>query len=705
MSSMDQGEEKGLKISYEIKLLKWLLNFASPYKRFMVLSLIFMIITAIFELIVPYVTKIAVDKYIFPSWREARFLDVREPPDSAQDRPQSNDENKDTRFENRIKEKYPSAIITLDKDNYLIDLSRVSKEDRITLEKLGIVSEERYLVINLEDIELNRRESVLSIIKNRPDIFKSIGGFFVSNYSSLKKLSSKDIRILRDKEINRLDRLALYLFLMLSAIFLFSSFYTYLLHYSGQRIMHRIRVGVFSHLLTLPQPFFDKNPVGRLTTRVTNDVNAINEMYTSVLVQFFKDILVIFGVLCVMFNMNRNLTFFIFILTVVLGIIALLFRKRLKSVYRDVRKSIAKLNAFVQESIKGIMIIRLYNRERENSVRFRDVNRENYKANMDQLFAFATFRPIIEFISTTAVALILWYGGLSILNLDLTLGALIAYLAYIRMLFGPIVELAERYNIFQSAVAASENLYELSNIKPEEREQGRGLEKVHGALEFKNVWFSYDGGDWVLKDVSFSAKPGETVALVGLTGSGKTTIVNLILKFYEIQKGKILFDGVDIRELDPDFLRANVSTVFQDHFLFGKSLMDDSSNGDEFARVTDTEELINSDGSSISSGEKQLVSLGTAFSKDARFLILDEATSHVDAEMELKVRDLLKKDSRKRTTIIVAHRLSSIREADKIIVIHNGEVFEVGTHYELLMKRGIYYNLYMLQSEVHRFSS
>src|SRR3989304_3624583 len=581
---MDQGEEKGLKISYEIKLLKWLLNFASPYKRFMVLSLIFMIITAIFELIVPYVTKIAVDKYIFPSWREARFLDVREPFDSAQDRPQSNDEHKDTRFENRIKEKYPSAIITLDKDNYLIDLSRVSKEDRITLEKLGIVSEERYLVINLEDIELSKRERVLSIIKNHPDIFKSIGGFFVSNYSSLKKLSSEDIRILRDQEINHLDRLALYLFLMLSAIFLFSSFYTYLLHYSGQRIMHRIRVGVFSHLLTLPQPFFDKNPVGRLTTRVTNDVNAINEMYTSVLVQFFKDILVIFGVLCVMFNMNRNLTFFIFILTVVLGIIALLFRKRLKSVYRDVRKSIAKLNAFVQESIKGIMIIRLYNRERENSVRFRDVNRENYKANMDQLFAFATFRPIIEFISTTAVALILWYGGLSILNLDLTLGALIAYLAYIRMLFGPIVELAERYNIFQSAVAASENLY-------------------------------------------------------------------------EIQKGKILFDGVDIRELDPDFLRANVSTVFQDHFLFGKSLMDDSSNGDEFARVTDTEELINSDGSSISSGEKQLVSLGTAFSKDARFLILDEATSHVDAEMELKVRELLKNDNRKRTTIIVAHRL------------------------------------------------
>ncbi|MCI0454167.1 MAG: ABC transporter ATP-binding protein/permease [Candidatus Dadabacteria bacterium] len=686
---MDQEEEKSKKISYDIKILRWLLRFTFPYKRFMVLSLVFMVITAMFELVLPYVTKIAVDNYIFPSWREARFLN----------------ENKDKGFENWLKEKYPSALITLDNDIYLIDLSKVSKDDKITLERLGIVSKEKYLVINIEEISSNNKESVPNIIKRYPDVFRSVGGFFVSNYSSLKKLSGEDVRLLREHDINRLDRLALFLFLMLTAILLFSSLYTYLLQYSGQRIMHRIRVGVFSHLLTLPQPFFDKNPVGRLTTRVTNDVNAINEMYTSVIVQFFKDLLVILGVLVVMFNMNRNLTLIIITLTIIFGIVGLIFRMKLKSVYRNVRKSIAKLNAFVQESIRGVTIIRLYNRESENFLRFSGVNQENYKANMDQLFAFATFRPIIEFLSTIAIALILWYGGLSILKLDLTIGALIAYLAYIRMLFGPIVELAERYNILQSAVAASENLYELGNVKPEERDKGRGLEKVNGTLEFKNVWFSYNGSDWVLKDVSFTVKPGETVALVGLTGSGKTTIVNLILKFYEIQKGEILFDGVDIRELAPDFLRANVSTVFQDHFLFGKNLNDDLSNGEVFARVTDTEDLLNSDVHSISSGEKQIVSLGIAFSKDASFLILDEATSHVDAEIELKVRELLKNDSRKRTTIIVAHRLSNVREADKIIVIHNGEVFEVGTHYELLMKRGIYHNLYRLQNEIHRSSS
>jgi ABC-type multidrug transport system fused ATPase/permease subunit len=685
---MDYEEEKRNRKGYDIKVMKWLFNFALPYRKFMFLSLLFMLITAILELIVPYITKIAVDSYIFPSWREARF--------SA----------KDEKLEKSLKQKYSSSIVLFNSDSFLIDLSRIGKEDKINLEKLGIVSKDRYLVVNKTTVEAGRLDRVLQIINNHPDTFKFVGQAYVTNYSSLKKLSQNEIRILRSGEIKKVNKLALLLLLTLFSIFLFSSLYTYFLNYSGQKIMHRIRLDIFSHLLTLPQPFFDKNPIGRLTTRVTNDVNAINEMYTSVLVQFVEEVLVILGVLIVMFNLNRNLTLFILVLTLLLGIFGALFKMRLITAYRNIRKSIAKLNALVQESIRGIIIIKLYLRETKNFERFKEVNLENYRANMDQLFAFATFRPIIEFISTFAVALIIWYGGLSILKFDLTLGALIAYLAYIRMLFGPIVELAEKYNIFQSAIAASENLYDLVTLEPEEREKGRGLENVLGGLEFKNVWFSYNGDDWVLKNVSFSAEPGETVALVGLTGSGKTTIVNLILKFYEIQKGQILFDKVDVRELDPDFLRANVSSVFQDMFLFGKNVSEGLSyNGDGFARITDTDGLINSDGRSISSGEGQLVSLGMAFSKDVKVLILDEATSHIDAQMELKVREALKNGSRKRTTIIVAHRLSNVREADKIIVIHKGEVFEVGNHRELLTKRGIYYNLYRLQNEIYRVSS
>jgi len=687
---MKQEEEKRGKATYDIKVIKWLFDFAQPYRRFFAFSLVFMIITAGLELLVPYVTKIAVDSYIFPSWREATF----------------SDEEKDRRFEKQLKEKYPSSIIELNKDKYLIDLSAVSSEEKHNLERLGMVSEERYLVVDPSRVDTQRMSKIDEIVNTHPDVIKPLGKLLVASYSSLHALSDSELGILRSEEIKGVTRLALLLLLSLFGVFFFSTLYTYFLNYSGQKIMHSIRVGVFSHILSLPQTFFDKNPVGRLSTRVTNDVNAINEMYTSVLVQFLKDVLVISGVLVLMFYMNRNLTIFILALTFIVGIVAALFRMRLKTVYRNVRKTVAQLNAFVQESVRGIVLIKLYGREGKNFERFNDVNRENYKANMDQLWAFATFRPIIEFVGVFAVALILWYGGLSVMRLDLTLGALIAYLYYVRMLFRPILELAERYNIFQSAIAASENLYDLSNIEPEERDKGRKQEKVYGMLEFRNVWFAYNEGEWVLKDVSFKVDTGETVALVGLTGSGKTTIVNLILRFYDVQKGQILFDGVDIREDSPEFLRANISTVFQDLFLFGKNMADGhSGNGDEFARATGIDDLVESDGSFISSGEKQLVSIGQAFNKDVNFLILDEATSHIDAQMESKVRDEIKKESKNRTTLVIAHRLANVRGADKIIVIHKGEIYEVGTHNELLEKEGIYYNLYQLQNQIQRFSA
>jgi len=684
---INSEEEKRDKKTYDIKIIRWLFNFALPYKKFLVLSLVFIFLTAALELLVPYITKVAVDSYIFPSWRKARF------------------DGHNREFEKQLKEKYASSFFQLDGDSYLIELSKIQKEDKTDLEKLGYISDDKYLVLDPRTFQLDEKTRINEIIKNHPTLFKSVGDYYFADYSSLNNLSNTELRILRGKEISQVNNLAIQLFLALICILVFTSLYTYSLNYSGQRIMHSIRVDVFSHILTLPQTFFDKNPVGRLTTRVTNDVNAINEMYTSVLVQFFQDILVIFGVLVVMFYMNNTLTLLIIVLTVLLGIVAALFRMRLKNVYRNVRKTIAKLNAFVQETMRGIVLIKLYIREKENFDRFKEVNRENYDANMNQLFAFATFRPIIEFISVFAVALILWYGGLSVLRLELTLGALIAYLYYVRMLFRPILELAERYNIFQSASAASENLYDLMQLVPEPK-QGKNIEKVAGKLEFKNVWFSYSGEDWVLKDVSFSVNPGETVALVGLTGSGKTTVVNLILRFYEIQKGQILFDGLDIMEYSPEFLRSNISAVFQDLFLFGKDISDGNySDRDGFWKTDDSDGLMNHNGSSISSGEKQLASLGKAFSKDVRFMILDEATSHIDARIELKVREAVKRGSNRRTTLIIAHRLSNVREADRIIVIHKGEIYETGTHTELLKKEEIYYNLYKLQNEIHRFSS
>ncbi len=689
MALIDSEEAKKGRKTYDWKIIKWLFGFTGPYRTFMTLALIFMLVTAALELTIPYIAKLAVDKYIYPSWRIATL------PDNESDK----------KLVSGIKGKYPSLVVVLGDGSFLIDMSEIDNTDRHNLEKLDLVSKQRYLAINQNELSGENYKKVNTIVATNRSIFKKAGGFDYISYSSLGELSRSELLVLRSEEIKQVVRLAGLLFLCLFGVFIFSSLFTYLLNYSGHRIMHTMRVNVFSHIMNLPQTFFDKNPVGRLTTRVTNDVNAINEMYTSVMVQFFKDILVVIGVFVVMFYMNKQLTVFVFLLTLLMLIFASLFRMKLRTVYRDVRISIAKLNAFVQESVRGIILIKLYNKEIENYERFKGINSENYKANMDQLWVYATFRPFIEFTSVFTVAFVLWYGGLKVISLDLTLGALIAYLYYVRMLFRPIMELAEKYNIFQSASAATENLYELANTAPEES-LGINNGEIKGKLEFKNVWFSYDDKEWVLKDVSFKLDQGETVALVGLTGSGKTTIVNLILRFYETQKGEILLDGVNIKNYSPDFLRDNISAVFQDLFLFEKNVSEGHETSiNHIPSIKNIVQLSNSNRNSISSGEKQLVSISQAFSKKAKFMILDEATSNIDANIEKRVQETIKNTGRDTTTLIIAHRLSNVREADRILVIHKGEISESGTHFTLLAKKGIYFNLYNLQNEILRFST
>ncbi|MGB2691065.1 MAG: ABC transporter ATP-binding protein [Thermodesulfobacteriota bacterium] len=686
---MDNEEAKKGKKTYDLKLISWLYGYTGPYRTFMFLALIFMLITAALELTVPYIAKVAVDKYIYPSWRIAQL----------------SDKDTDRKLVLDIKDKYPSLVIPVDQNSYLIDMSEIDNEDRHNLEKLGLVSNERYMAINQQDLNVQNNKKLTQIIDNNRSIFNQAGSYDYIGYTSLGQLSRSELLVLRSDEIKQVVRLASLLFLCLLGIFIFSSLYTYLLNYSGHKIMHRMRVHVFSHILRLPQTFFDKNPVGRLSTRVTNDVNAINEMYTSVMVQFFKDILVVIGVFVVMYIMNKTITLFVFILTLLMLIFASLFRMKLKTVYRDVRISIAKLNAFVQESVRGIILIKLYNKEIQNFEKFKGVNSENYKANMDQLWVYATFRPFIEFTSVFTVAFVLWYGGLKVLSMDLTLGALIAYLYYVRLLFRPIMELAEKYNLFQSAAAATENLYELSNAAPEQN-FGRSEGEIKGEIEFRNVWFSYDDKEWVLKNISFKLNPGETVALVGLTGSGKSTIVNLILRFYEAQKGEILLDGEDIRNYNPDFLRDHISAVFQDLFLFGKNTSDSNEQGtNNMPSIRNMSQLVQSNRNSISSGEKQLVSISQAFSKNAKFMILDEATSNIDANIEKRIQESIKNNRNTITTLVIAHRLSNVREADRILVIHKGEISESGTHDSLLAQKGIYFNLYNLQNEIHHFSA
>ncbi len=684
MAATESEEPKRGKRTQDLGIIRWLYGFTGPHRALLAAALALMILTALLELAVPYLTKIAVDKYIYPSWGIARFKDT----------------GKDREFETSLRSRYPDKVIPLDANSYLIDMSGIGNAPRNDLEKLGTVAEERYLVIDPARLEGGELARSKGIINRQSAHFKQTGGAYYISYTSLKELDRKDIIFLRRDDIRNVITLSAAVFACLTGIFILSSIYTYLLNYSGHRIMHRMRTDLFSHILSLPQSFFDKNPVGRLTTRVTSDVNAINEMYTSVAVQFIKDVLVVAGVFVVMFYLNKELTIFVAVFTAVMVVFAGLFRMKLKTVYRDVRRSIAKLNAFVQESVRGIVLIKLYNREMENFEKFKDTNKENFKANMDQLWVYATFRPFIEFMGVFTVAFILWYGGLGVLRLELTIGALLAYLYYVRMLFRPLMELAERYNVFQSAAAASENLYDLINVKPEQKDGSRNT-PVPGKLEFNNVWFSYNGKDWVLRDVSFTIEPGETVALVGLTGSGKTTIVNLILRFYDVERGQILFGGRDIKELSPEYLRENISAVFQDLFLFGKNVS--GTEHDEFSKTVNIGG-IKPNGDTISSGEKQLVSLGQAFSKSSKLLILDEATSNIDAQIERNIQKALRKEDRSQTTLIIAHRLSNVRHADRIMVIHKGEISEAGTHEGLLERKGIYYNLYRLQNEIHRFA-
>jgi ATP-binding cassette subfamily B protein len=508
------------------------------------------------------------------------------------------------------------------------------------------------------------------------------------------------------------------LFVGILVVRLFASFaQVYLLQLSGQKIMQDMRTQIFDHLMKLPIKFFDKNPVGRLVTRATNDVAAINEMYASVLVYLFKDVFLVLGILAIMIQLNWRLGVLILVLAPLIAYATWEFRKRARDAYRDFRRKLAKLNAYMQESISGMRIIQLFAQESRSYKTFQSINQEEFEANMRQLMVFAIYQPIIHLMSAVAVALIIWYGGRGVIQGIFTLGSLVAFLSYVEMLFAPIRDLAEKYNILQSAMASAERIFMLLDEKPEDPGKGRVLPRVEGAIEFRDVWFAYEDEDWVLRGVSFKVNAGERVAIVGPTGSGKTTIISLLTRLYDIQKGQILLDGVDIRELDIHFLRAQLAVVLQDVFLFSGDVLGNitlqsdkipKERAIEAARFVQASSFIeqlphgyNAEvkerGATLSVGQRQLLAFARAVAFDPKILILDEATANIDSQTESLIQESLKKILRGRTSLTIAHRLSTIRESDKIIVLHKGVVVEQGTHEELLARRGLYHALYTLQ--------
>ena len=655
--------EKQRKSTYDLKILRWILGFLGKYRIYFALSLLLMIATAALEITVPYLIKVAVDNHIYPTWSKAEGG------------------NEAKRVLSGLGEK---SALALANGGFLVDFSKLSSSEKDRIERSGVsFSETKYIAVAPGEFEGDQKQEVLGIIARNASLFEETEGIVFLAHSDLEALDKGEVSLLRSKQTKRLGTLAFYVVLSVIGIFIFTSAFTYILHYSGQRIMHDMRNHTLSHILTLPQQYFDRNPVGRITTRVTNDVNAINEMYTSVLIHFIKDIIIIIGTLVIMFRMNVGLTLIIVGLTAFLAFTVSIFRMRLRLVYREIRRTIGKLNAFVAESMRGIVLLKLYGKEKGNFEKFWEVNRENYRANIQQLWIYVIFRPSIEYVGIAATGIILWYGAIGVMNLDLSLGALLAFLYYVRMIFKPIQELSEKFNVFQSAVAASENLYDTLAEEPEVSGDlvPAGTE---GSLEFRGVWFSYNEQEWVLKDASFVIRPGESTALVGITGAGKTTIVNLILKFYKPQRGEILFNGINVEELSNRYLRSNITAIFQDLFLFEKDVSDERDGQD--SPVPEAEKL--------SSGETQARSIEKAVRKNSKLLIMDEATSHLDAETEEGIQGVIRKNAGSQTRLVITHKLSTLKKVDNVIVIHRGEVVEQGTHEKLLQNESIYYTLY-----------
>lgn len=511
--------------------------------------------------------------------------------------------------------------------------------------------------------------------------------------------------------------------LLLSALLEYAR--TLLTTWIGQRVMLDLRREVFGHLQKLELSFFDRNPVGRLMTRVTSDIEVLNEMFTSGVVTIFGDVFTIGAIVTAMLLLDWQLALVTFSVLPIVFLTAMLFRKKVREAYRDIRIRIARINAFLQERITGMSVVQLFGREEAAASRFARINESHLQAHLRSITYYALFFPAIEILTAVAVALILWYGGMQAMGGTITIGVIAAFLQYVRRFFRPIQDLSEKYNILQNAMASSERVFRLLDREPAIRDRDGAVapEAIEGRIEFEDVWFRYPTEDaaeqaaWVLEEISFVVEPGEKLAIVGATGAGKSTIVNLLMRFYEPQRGRILLDGTDIRELPVEGLRASMGLVLQDVFLFSAPAEENISLGRpglDGERVRRAAERVGADryirrmpngydhilgerGSNLSVGERQLLSFARALAGDPRILLLDEATSSVDSEVEAQIERALGELMKGRTSLVIAHRLSTVKGADRILVLHHGRVREEGTHEELVRLGGLYARLYRIQ--------
>lgn len=690
---------------YDSRIIRRLYRYARPYLLWLFLALMLAAMMSGSQILLPYLTKIGIDSYIVI---KDKYIDLSGFSDSDRE---------------EILQRYDDRIIRLPGKHFIIREGVLDPVDRKAFIDADILKPGNMYVLDLKRYDPAVRATIRTAIdRGRLDVEPAVAAdVYVMTMETLDNAPDDLKNAIRGADRRGVRNIALtYMGILLLALgIMFSQ--VYVMAWVGQKIMYDIRMDLFDHVQRLHIQFFNHQPTGRLVTRVSNDVNVLNEVFTSILVEMLKNLLMIIGITIVMLSLAPRLALVTFCVLPFMFGVTWFFKRKMRDAYRLVRKKIALINATLAEHLNGIKVIKAFARESLHFKKFNAINQQAFQANMKELLIQSSFSPFIVFLENLGIALILYYGGGQVVQNAISLGTLVAFLNYLTMFFGPVRDIAEKFNIMQAAMASSERIFQLMDIEEEDAEDSdRKMMQdgsIKGDIEFKNVWFAYNEGDWVLKDVSFTVKAGNTVALVGATGSGKTTIINLLTRFYTIQKGEILLDGKNLYEYDRRFIRKKMAMVLQDIFLFsGDIYRNIRLNNSEIsnASVHEVARFVNADkfierlddryhyrvregGATLSQGQRQLLAFARALAMDPALLILDEATANIDSETEKWIQKGLDRLLRDRTAVVVAHRLSTIRQSDKIIVLHRGRVREIGTHQDLLAQRGIYHKLYQLQ--------
>ena len=656
--------------------MKRLLSYLKPHKWVMTLATVLVLFIIAVELYRPIIVGNAIDQYINGYYHPYVEADV-----SASDAVNWNG-------------------LVLSRDQ------AVSKADSASFYQIFLWKDHYYMAENLTRAECTTLQNAdTSVLKN-----------YVRE--GAQKLTSNDLKVLRQNDFKGILKAGILFLLLLFSGFFLNLADTWLLQKMGQQIVYKLREETFTHIHSLSLSFFNTTPVGKLVTRVSNDTEAVNELFSTILVKLFKNVVKIIGYAVVMLSINVKMAGISFLLLPLVAILTFVFRHLSRKAYQITRNKITELNTFLSEHISGMKLIQIFAREKEKYSEFEGKSMELYRANFREIMTFAIFRPSIYLVSVIAMILVIRTGSLSVLNGSLSLGTLFVFITYISSFFEPIQELSEQLGTLQSSIASAEKIFSVLDVKPEIVSPADPAPvNILGEIEFRHVWFAYKEENYILKDVSFVIHPGEKAAFVGATGAGKSTILNLIGRYFDIQKGQILIDGIDIHEIDLDVLRGAIGQVQQDVFIFTGDIKSNISLNNEAISPDDVRraaEIVNADpfiqklphgydepvterGSTLSAGQRQLLSFARTLAYDPKILVLDEATANIDTETETLITQALARLMDGRTTIMVAHRLSTIQHADKIIVMHHGEIKESGTHQELLAKDGLYKKLYELQ--------